>query len=110
VGEGRDERLDWERSTQAACSYLTELVGELQGLSFTLAIAAYPKGPLAARGLLTSQTSLRPQEVTLWQFYRDGRLKDSMETFVIQVLTVAAVSETPEKYFLPPRSEEDGKL
>ncbi len=102
----RDDRLDWKRSTQAACSYLVELVGEIRGLSFTLAAAAYPQGPLAIRRMLRQRDAWKKDEINLWYFYREDYIPSKMFDYLTRLLAVASISETPEAYHMPPVEDE----
>ncbi len=106
VNKRRDDRLDWKLSTQAACSYLTELVGELRGLSFTLAAAAYEEGPRGIRRMLAQRKAWRRDQVNLRYFYREDYIPPKMFDYLTRVLAVASVVETPEAYHLPPLDQE----
>ncbi len=106
VDNQRDDRLDWKLSTRAACSYLVELVGELRGLSFTLAVTAYPGGPLAVRRMLAQRKAWKQDEINLRYFYREGYIPSDMFDYLARVLAVASVSESPEAYHLPPLEDE----
>lgn len=105
VTRQKDERLDVEKSTLAATSYCLELLGELQGQSFTLALASYQEGPFAARRLLSRQAAWQPQDITLWTFLNSAFLTGAMEQLLVQVLAVGTVHAAPEFYGLPEEQE-----
>lgn len=101
-----DERLDARRSTDAAVSYLLELVGEVRCQSFTLALAAYLEGPQEARRLLARQSTWRIEELNLWHFLRQEYLPADMRTFLVKVLAGGVIAESPEQYDLPQEEDE----
>ncbi len=103
VGQPRDERLDVALSTRAACSYLTELVGELRGQSFLLSLSAYRAGPLGARKMLLQKARCKVEEFSLWAFYRNDEIPRPLRDYLVRVLAAATVSEAPEMFQLPPR-------
>lgn len=100
-----DERLDPRRATDAAISYLVELVGEVRSQSFSLALVAYPFGGREARRLLTHKPGWRMEELTLVHFLRENYLPSRMREFLVKVLAGAVIAGSPEQYDLPEEEE-----
>ncbi len=88
-----DERLDFERSTEAALKYLRQLHDIFD--NWTLALAAYNCGD----ALLKKQ--IRKQEVK--DFYR-LRLPPETERFIFRIAAIKLIMENPQRYGfnLPP--------
>jgi hypothetical protein len=82
-----DERLDFERSTEAALTYLKQL-RETFG-SWAAAMAAYNCGENRVR------TEMKEQRVT--DFYRLN-LPQETENYVFRIAAVKLVMENPERY------------
>lgn len=102
VTSARDERLDPRLATSAAAEHITEIIGELRGQSFLLGVASYHEGTMAARRLMARQSRFRLDEFTLWNFHRKGYIPADMTHYLVQVLAVAVVSESPIEFQLPP--------
>ena len=82
-----DERLDFERSTEAAMRYLKRLHSEFG--NWTLAIAAYNCGDAFLKG------EIKKQKVK--DFYRLD-LPLETERYIFRIAAIKTIMENPEKY------------
>ena len=82
-----DERLDFERSTEAAIKYLDRLHGEFG--NWTLAVAAYNCGDASLK------REIRNQKVK--DFYRLD-LPLETERYIFRITAIKAIMENPEQY------------
>lgn len=101
VEKKADDRLEIRRATDAAISHLAELVGEVRGQSFTLAVAAWPNGVYGARKLLTYETAWELTQVNLFYFMREKYLDRADRAFLVKVLAGAVIDLAPEQFDLP---------
>jgi membrane-bound lytic murein transglycosylase D len=88
-----DERLDFERSTEAAVKYLKRLQSEFG--SWTLALAAYNCGDVFLK------SEIKKQQVS--DFYRLD-LPPETERYVFRIAAIKTIMENPKQYgfHLPP--------
>jgi len=82
-----DERLDFERSTEAAIQYLERLHGEFS--RWTLAMAAYNCGDVFLKG------EIKKQKVK--DFYRLD-LPLETERYIFRIAAIKTIMENPEQY------------
>jgi membrane-bound lytic murein transglycosylase D len=82
-----DERLDFERSTQAAIKYLTRLYREFG--SWTLALAAYNCGDVFLK------RQIKKQQVS--DFYRLD-LPPETERYIFRIVAIKIIMENPKQY------------
>jgi membrane-bound lytic murein transglycosylase D len=87
VDEKIDERLDIEKSTQAACDYLKDAYKSLG--SWTLAAASYNMGMAGVQGKLKSQ---------MVNSYYDLDLSSETERYVFRILAIKILFENPKAY------------
>jgi membrane-bound lytic murein transglycosylase D len=88
----RDERRDFEKSTQAAARFLKELHGTFKG-DWYLALAAYNAGPGAvARAIERSNSS------DFWTISHNLHLPLETRNYVPKLLAVLLIAKQPEKY------------
>jgi pSer/pThr/pTyr-binding forkhead associated (FHA) protein len=95
----RDERQDFEKSTEAAASYLQDIYnGEAQA-SGLLVCASYNWGHNLVRGLIKKMPET-PQERNFWQFFLAYRDKIPKETYnyVFYIFSAAVISENPKLF------------
>ena len=87
IGNGIDERYDFEKSTEKALNYLQNLYNQFQ--SWALAMAAYNCGEERIA------KELRDQRVTS---YYDLKLPTETERYIFRILAIKEVLSHPEKY------------
>ena len=104
VGGGVDERLDPDRQTKAAATYLARLLSEFGEDSFMLALASYNRGENGVRRALRQVAQdpggFRKDKRDFWHLYRLKLLPDETREYVPRVLAAAIVSGNPQKYGL----------
>jgi membrane-bound lytic murein transglycosylase D len=85
-----DERLSPEKSSRAAASFLSALMGEFKSDDFLLAIAAYNGGENAVRAALASSVNAGGEAPkSFWTLERRGLLSAETLHYVPQVLAAA---------------------
>jgi soluble lytic murein transglycosylase-like protein len=99
-----DERLDPDRSTEAAGRYLANLFAEFGSDSFMLAVAAYNRGEGPLRRTLFELAQkpggLRPEDRNFWHLYRLRALPQETMEYVPLVLAIAVICHDPRRYGL----------
>jgi membrane-bound lytic murein transglycosylase D len=92
-----DERLSPEKSSRAAASYLSALMGEFKSDDFLLAIAAYNGGENAVRAALASSVKEGGEAPnSFWTLERRGLLGAETLRYVPQVLSAAIALLPPD--------------
>ncbi len=106
VGGGVDERLDPEKQTRAAATYLARLLSEFGEDSFMLVMASYNRGENGVRRALgqvaRESGGFRKDKRDFWHLYRLKLLPDETREYVPRVLAAAIVSANAQKYGLGP--------
>lgn len=97
-----DERIDPEKATRAACSYLNSLLNMFGPNAFLCAVAAYNKGENGMARCLKKSGNWR----STWKFWDvvaagDGCLKQETIDYVPRFLAAAVVLRRPEVFGLP---------
>lgn len=87
INEEVDERYDVEKSTEAACHYLTEAYNEFG--SWTLAAAAYNMGIEGVKRQIEKQKA---------RSYYDLYLNDETSRYVFRILAVKEIFSHPQRY------------
>lgn len=104
VGGGVDERLDPERQTKAAATYLARLLSEFGEDSFMLVLASYNRGENGVRRALRQVAQdpggFRKDKRDFWHLYRLKLLPEETREYVPRVLAAAIVSSNAQKYGL----------
>ena len=104
VGGGVDERLDPDKQTKAAATYLARLLSEFGEDSFMLAMASYNRGENGVRRTLRQVAQdpggFRKDKRDFWHLYRLKLLPEETREYVPRVLAAAIVSGNPQKYGL----------
>jgi len=104
VGGGIDERLDPDKQTKAAATYLARLLSEFGEDSFMLALASYNRGENGVRRTLRQLAQdpggFRKDKRDFWHLYRLKLLPEETREYVPRVLAAAIVSGNPQKYGL----------
>jgi hypothetical protein len=98
--EGRDDRLDLARSSDAAARLLAQFTQAFGRRDVLLGIAAYNVGPGRIERLLEAQGLTRPEERGFWSLYRRGALPESAAHLAADVVAVTVVALHPERYGL----------
>ena len=86
-----DERLDFEKSTQAAACYLKQLYKEFG--SWHLAVAAYNAGEVNIRNALCKNGSKE-----FWDINKRKHLKRETINFVPQLIATVIIAQNPRAY------------
>jgi len=87
VGNHLDERYDFERATESALRYLTNLYNKFH--SWTLALAAYNCG---------EDRVMREMSKQRVRSYYDLKLPNETERYVFRIMAIKEVLSNPEKY------------
>ncbi len=99
-----DERLDPERQTKAAATYLASLLSEFGEDSFMLVLASYNRGENGVRRVLRQVArdpgGFRKDKRDFWHLYRLKLLPEETREYVPRVLAAAIVSNNAQKYGL----------
>jgi transglycosylase-like protein with SLT domain/FHA domain-containing protein len=99
-----DERLDPDKQTRAAASYLASLLSEFGEDSFMLVLASYNRGENGVRRVLHQVArdpgGFRKDKRDFWHLYRMKLLPEETREYVPKVLAAAIVGNNPQKYGL----------
>ncbi len=102
VGGGVDERLDPEKQTRAAATYLARLLSEFGEDSFMLAMASYNRGENGVRRALRQVAQeaggFRKDKRDFWHLYRLKLLPEETREYVPRVLAAAIVASDPQRF------------
>jgi hypothetical protein len=94
----RDDRLDVQRSTHAACKYIRELIIDFgAGSSVMLALAAYNSGPSKVNQAIRRVTDPIRQR-NFWYLYRVRALPVETREYVPKVIAVLVIGRHPEEF------------
>lgn len=88
----RDERRDFEKSTQAAALFLKELHGIFEG-DWYLAVASYNAGP-GAVGRAIERSGSRD----FWTIAHTPHLPEETKNYIPKLLAVLLIAKQPERY------------
>ncbi len=99
-----DERLDPEKQTKAAATYLATLLSEFGEDSFMLVLASYNRGENGVRRVLRQVArepgGFRKDKRDFWHLYRLKLLPDETREYVPRVLAAAIICNDAQKYGL----------
>ncbi len=99
-----DERLDPDKQTKAAASYLATLLSEFGEDSFMLVLASYNRGENGVRRALRQVArepgGFRKDKRDFWHLYRLKLLPEETCEYVPRVLAAAIISNNAQKYGL----------
>ena len=99
-----DERLDPDKQTKAAASYLASLLSEFGEDSFMLVLASYNRGENGVRRALRQVArepgGFRKDKRDFWHLYRLKLLPEETCEYVPRVLAAAIISNNAQKYGL----------
>jgi len=95
VTSGRDDRLDPERSTQAAAKHLRDLFAKFN--DWHLVLAAYNAGSGAVGKVLA-----RNSDADFWELARGGQLPGETRRFVPRVIALSLIVGNPSRYGFSP--------
>jgi soluble lytic murein transglycosylase-like protein len=99
-----DERLDPEKQTRAAATYLASLLSEFGEDSFMLVLASYNRGENGVRRVLRQVArdpgGFRKDKRDFWHLYRLKLLPEETREYVPRVLAAAIISSNAQKYGL----------
>jgi soluble lytic murein transglycosylase-like protein len=98
VGDGRDERLDTRKSTQAAGLYIRELIFDFgSGSSMMLALAAYNLGPgKVKRAVRTVEDPIKQRN--FWYLYRTKALPAETREYIPKTIAAIIIGRNPQKF------------
>lgn len=92
VDRNKDERLDPERSTQAAALYLKDLVSILGKDSFLLVLAAYNAGDNAViYGLRRIKDPVHDRN--FWYMYKNNLLPEETKEYVLRIVALIIITD-----------------
>jgi soluble lytic murein transglycosylase-like protein len=97
-----DERLDPEKQTRAAATYLARLLSEFGEDSFMLVLASYNRGENGVRRALRQVAQeaggFRKDKRDFWHLYRLKLLPEETREYVPRVLAAAIVASDPQRF------------
>jgi len=95
----RDERHDFDKSTQAAARYLHDIYSKEAQASGLLVVASYNWGENAVRGLIRSMPE-NPRDRNFWRLWADHRREIPRETYqyVFRIFAAAVIGENPKLF------------
>jgi len=98
VGKNVDERLNLDKSTQAASEYIRSLILDFgAGSSVMLALAAYDVGPARVKQAIRRVTDpIRQRD--FWYLYRTRALPEETREYVPKVIAAMIVGRQPARY------------
>jgi hypothetical protein len=98
VNRHTDERLDLDKSTQAASEYIRSLILDFgAGSSVMLALAAYDVGPARVKQAIHRVTDpIRQRD--FWYLYRTHALPEETREYVPKVIAAMIVGRQPARY------------
>ena len=101
----RDERLDPEKSTEAAAEYFRDLIGIFGGKSSVmLALAAYNAGEGRVMGALKKIADpLRDRD--FWYLYRMGYLAEETNEYIPRVIALIILAQNDNNEYVRLLSE-----
>lgn len=104
VAGGVDERLEPDKQTKAAATYLARLLSEFGEDSFMLVLASYNRGENGVRRALRQVAQepggFRKDKRDFWHLYRLKLLPEETREYVPKVLAAAIISGNAQKYGL----------
>lgn len=102
VNETVDERLDPEKQTKAAATYLARLLSEFGEDSFMLVLASYNRGENGVRRALRQVAQepggFRKDKRDFWHLYRLKLLPEETREYVPRVLAAAIIANNAQRY------------
>ncbi len=95
----RDERHNFDKSTQAAARYLRDIYSKEAQASGLLVVASYNWGENAVRGLIRSMPE-NPRDRNFWRLWVDHRREIPRETYqyVFRIFAAAVIGENPRLF------------
>lgn len=104
VNDSVDERLDPDKQTRAAATYLARLLSEFGEDSFMLVLASYNRGENGVRRALGQVArepgGFRKDKRDFWHLYRLKLLPEETREYVPRVLAAAIIANNAQKYGL----------
>jgi membrane-bound lytic murein transglycosylase D len=98
VNESVDERLDLQKSTEAASRYIRDLILDFgTGSSVMLAMAAYNSGPETVRRAMRNVKDPIKQR-NFWHLYQTRALPAETREYVPKVLAAIVVGRNPRQF------------
>ena len=97
VPDPRDERHQFEKSTEAAAEYLKRIYSTEAQASGLLVIASYNYGENRVRSLIRSMEE-NPRERNFWNLMRKFQLPKQTRDYVFYIFSAAVICEDPD-YF-----------
>src|SRR5262249_26617036 len=93
-----DERLDIQKSTQAACRLLRDLILDFgSGSSVMLALAAYNSGSAKVKQGIKKVTDPIKQR-NFWYLYRIRALPEETRQYVPKVIAAIIIAREPSQF------------
>lgn len=98
VGQGVDQRLDLNKSTEAASEYIRSLILDFgAGSSVMLALAAYDVGPARVKQAI-HRVSDPIRQRDFWYLYRSHALPEETREYVPKVIAAMIIGRRPDRY------------
>jgi membrane-bound lytic murein transglycosylase D len=93
-----DERLDAQKSTEAACKYIRDLILDFgSGSSVMLALAAYTLGPAKVKAAVRKVSDPNKQR-NFWYLYRVRAVPPETREYVPKVLAAMIIARNPGSF------------
>ncbi len=95
----RDERHDFDKSTEAAARYLRDIYSKEAQASGLLVVASYNWGENGVRALIRSMPE-NPRDRNFWRLWVDHRREIPRETYqyVFRIFAAAVIGEKPKLF------------
>ena len=93
----RDERHDFEKSTQAAARYLNDIYNTEAQASGLLVIASYNWGENNIRSII-NKMPMNPRERNFWKLLEHYKIPKETYDYVFYIFSAAVIGEDPHHF------------
>jgi hypothetical protein len=99
IDQETDERTNLQKSTQASCRYLRELILDFgSGSSVMLALAAYDLGPTKVKQAIMATVHDPIKQRSFWYLYRVNALPKETREYVPKVVAAMIIGRNPRHF------------
>ena len=100
INAGQDERLDWERATTAAASYIKDIYATDAEASGLLVMASYNWGEHRVIDIVRTMPK-NPKDRNFWQLIAKYRIPKETYNYVFSIVSAAVIGENPQLFGFP---------
>jgi soluble lytic murein transglycosylase-like protein len=97
IGGGVDERLNWERATTAAASYIKDIYATDAEASGLLVMASYNWGEHRVIDIVRRMPKT-PKERKFWRLIADYKIPEETYNYVFNIVSAAVIGENPKLF------------